>query len=273
MIRENHIGDWGRPFGMLIEHLLDIGEDVAAAGLRQGDLDGFYKQANAKFTESDGVPGACPRAGRCSCRRRDPDTLAIWERLVSMSNDYFNLVYGQLGVLLTDDDLAGESMYQALMPEAYDRLDAAGLVSESDGAMVVFPPGFTNRENEPLPLIVRSRAGAFMYATSDLACVLDRVERLHADLLLYVVGAPQAQHLQMVFEVCRMAGWLVPPAEAVHVGVRQRARRRPQDAAQPHRRLGEADRAARRGGRAGGRGDRREEPRPVRRASGPSWRA
>ena len=97
-------------------------------------------------------------------------------------------------------------MYQSLMPEAYERLEAAGLVSESDGAMVVFPPGFTNRENEPLPLIVRSRAGAFMYATSDLACVLDRVERLHADLLLYVVGAPQAQHLQMVFEVAAHGG-------------------------------------------------------------------
>jgi arginyl-tRNA synthetase len=216
VIRENHIGDWGRPFGMLIEHLLDIGEDVAAAGLRQGDLDGFYKQANAKFTESEEFQQRA-RDRVVLLQSRDPDTLAIWERLVSMSNDYFNLVYGKLGVLLTDDDLAGESMYQALMPEAYERLEAAGLVTESDGAMVVFPPGFTNRENEPLPLIVRSRAGAFMYATSDLACVLDRVERLHADLLVYVVGAPQAQHLQMVFEVARMAGWLVPPTEAIHV--------------------------------------------------------
>jgi arginyl-tRNA synthetase len=216
VIRENHIGDWGRPFGMLIEHLLDIGEDVAAEGLRQGDLDGFYKQANAKFTESEEFQERA-RERVVLLQRRDPDTLAIWERLVSMSNDYFNLVYRQLGVLLTDDDLAGESKYQSLMPEAYERLVAAGLVSESDGAMVVFPPGFTNRENEPLPLIVRSRAGAFMYATSDLACVLDRVERLHADLLLYVVGAPQSQHLQMVFEVARMAGWLVPPTEAVHV--------------------------------------------------------
>ena len=216
MIRENHIGDWGRPFGMLIEHLLDIGEDVAAEGLRQGDLDGFYKQANAKFTESEEFQERA-RERVVLLQRRDPDTLAIWQRLVSMSNDYFNLVYRQLGVLLTDDDLAGESKYQSLMPEAYERLVAAGLVSESDGAMVVFPPGFTNRENEPLPLIVRSRAGAFMYATSDLACVLDRVERLHADLLLYVVGAPQSQHLQMVFEVARMAGWLVPPTEAVHV--------------------------------------------------------
>ena len=81
----------------------------------------------------------------------------------------------------------------------------------------MFPPGFPNREGEPLPLIVRNAAAAFIYATSDLACVVDRVERLGADLLLYVVGAPQAQHLQMVFEVARMAGWLKPPAEAVHV--------------------------------------------------------
>jgi arginyl-tRNA synthetase len=148
---------------------------------------------------------------------RDPDTIAIWKRLVDMSNDYFTTVYQKLGVLLTDDDLMGESEYDSLMPEAYARLEAAGLVEENDGAQVVFAPGFHNRDNEPLPMIVRSSAGAFMYATSDLACVLDRVERLGADLLLYVIGAPQAQHLQMVFEVSKMAGWLVPPAEAVHV--------------------------------------------------------
>ena len=90
MIRENHIGDWGRPFGMLIEHLLDIGEDVAAEGLRQGDLDGFYKQANAKFTESEEFQERA-RERVVLLQSRDPDTMAIWERLVSMSNDYFNL--------------------------------------------------------------------------------------------------------------------------------------------------------------------------------------
>ena len=216
VIRENHIGDWGRPFGMMIEHLLDIGEDVAAEGLRQGDLDGFYKEANAKFTESVEFQ-ARARDRVVMLQGHDPDTIKVWQRLVEMSNDYFNTVYRKLGVLLTDDDLAGESKYESMMPEAYARLEAAGLVEENDGAQVVFPPGFTNRENEPLPLIVRSSAGAFMYATSDLACVLDRVERLGADLLLYVVGAPQAQHLQMVFAVAEMAGWLQPPAEAVHV--------------------------------------------------------
>ena len=216
VIRENHIGDWGRPFGMLIEHLLDVGEDVAAEGLQQGDLDGFYKAANAKFDE-DAAFRARARERVVRLQAHDPETIELWQRLVDMSNAYFSQVYDKLGVLLTDDDLMGESEYEALMPVVYDELEAKGLVTESDGAKVVFPPGFTNRDNEPLPLIVRSSAGAFMYATSDLACVYDRVERIGADLLLYVVGAPQAQHFQMVFAVAEMAGWLQPPTEAVHV--------------------------------------------------------
>jgi arginyl-tRNA synthetase len=122
-----------------------------------------------------------------------------------------------LGILLTDDDLAGESIYQPMMPEVLTRLRQAGLLQESDGAKVVWVPGYTNREGEPLPLIVQARTGGFNYATSDLACVIDRVERLDATLLVYVIGTPQAQHLQMVWKVAEMAGWLQPPARAVHV--------------------------------------------------------
>jgi arginyl-tRNA synthetase len=216
VIRENHIGDWGRPFGMLIEHLLDIGEDAASSGLSQGDLDGFYKQANAKFAEDAAFQDRA-RERVVLLQGGDPETHRLWDRLVAMSTAYFNEVYTKLGVLLTDDDLMGESAYQPLMPGTVDRLEVAGLLQESDGAKVVFPPGFTSRDNEPLPLIIHARTGGFNYATSDLACVIDRVERLGADLLLYVVGAPQQQHLQMVFEVARMAGWITPPAEAVHV--------------------------------------------------------
>ena len=216
VIRENHIGDWGRPFGMLIEHLLDLGEDVAAAGLGQGDLDGFYKQANAKFSESEQFQERS-RERVVALQGGDPETAALWRRLVAMSTEYFNTVYSKLGVLLNDDDLAGESMYQPGMQATIDRLGAAGLLEESDGASVVFPPGFTNRDGEPLPLIIRARTGGFNYATSDLTCVIDRVERLGADLMLYVVGAPQQQHLDMVFAVARMAGWLPEGVDAVHV--------------------------------------------------------
>lgn len=217
VIRENHIGDWGRPFGMLIEHLLDLGEDVASDGLSQGDLDGFYKQANTKFKDSEEFQERA-RARVVLLQGGDEATLMLWRRLVEMSNAYFNRVYTKLDVLLTEDDLAGESRYQPLMEGVYGRLETAGLLHEDAGAMVVYPPGFKNRDGDPLPMIAKSQTGAFMYATSDLACVVDRVERLDADLMLYVIGTPQAQHLQMVFEVCRMAGWLTEPTEAVHVG-------------------------------------------------------
>lgn len=217
VIRENHIGDWGRPFGMLIEHLLDLGEDVAAEGLSQGDLDGFYKQANAKFKDDEAFQERA-RDRVVMLQAEDEGTLVLWRRLVEMSAAYFNQVYTKLGVLLTDDDLAGESRYQPLMQGVYARLEAAGLVREDDGATVVDVDGFTNRDGDPLPMIVKSKTGAFMYATSDLACVVDRVERLQADLMLYVIGSPQSQHLQMVYSVCELAGWLQEPVEAVHVG-------------------------------------------------------
>jgi arginyl-tRNA synthetase len=215
VVRENHIGDWGRPFGMLIEHLVDIGAECAEQ-LGLGDLDAFYKEATAKFAADDDFRERARRRV-VLLQSRDEETLALWRALVTQSATHWNELYTKLGVLLTDADLAGESRYESLMPEVVDRLRDAGLLKESDGAEVVFPPGFSNREGEPLPLIVRSRAGAFTYATSDLACVLDRVERVGATRLLYVVGAPQAQHLEMVFAVAAMAGWLVPPARAEHV--------------------------------------------------------
>lgn len=216
VIRENHIGDWGTPFGMLIEHLVDIGEAEAAQHLSLGDLDGFYKQARAAFDASDELRERS-RQRVVALQAGDPETLRLWSLLVELSTAHFNTVYDRLGVLLTDGDLMGESAYNDLLPEVIRRLDELGMLQQSAGADVVFVPGYTNREGDPLPLIVQKGAGGFNYATSDLACVIDRVERLHADLLLYVVGAPQAQHLQMVFDVARLAGWLRPPVEAVHV--------------------------------------------------------
>jgi arginyl-tRNA synthetase len=216
VLRENHIGDWGRPFGMLIEHLIDLGEDVAADGLTQGDLDGFYKAANAKFSESEEFQERA-RERVVLLQNGDEETTRLWHRLVDMSTAYFGAVYSKVGVLLTSDDLVGESFYQPLMGRTVERLNEAGLLEEDDGAKVVFPPGFANRDGNPLPLIIQARTGGFNYATSDLTCVIDRVERRGADLMLYVIGAPQQQHLQMVFAVSEMAGWLTEQTEAVHV--------------------------------------------------------
>ncbi len=223
VLRENHIGDWGTPFGMLLEHLVELGEDDAAEQLSLGDLDGFYREARLKFDADDDFKDRARRRV-VLLQSHDPDTMRLWEMYVKLSTQHFNRVYHRLGVLLSDDDLAGESSYQSKMPEVMERLAAAGLLTESDGAQVVFPPGFTNREGNPLPLIVKARTGGFNYATSDLATVIDRVERRHADRMLNVVGAPQAQHFQMMFKVAEMAGWL-PSAQdtpdgrppAVHV--------------------------------------------------------
>jgi arginyl-tRNA synthetase len=214
--KENHIGDWGTPFGMLIEHMLDLGETETASELSVGDLAGFYKAARLKF---DGNEIFQDRARQrvVLLQSGDAETLRLWGVLVAESTRYFNAVYATLGVLLTDEDLAPESMYNAMLPEVVIRLRDAGLLRESDGAQVVFPPGYLNREGEPLPLIVQNSVGGYNYATTDLACVIDRVERLDADRMVYVVGAPQAQHLAMVFAVAEMAGWLVPPRRAIHV--------------------------------------------------------
>jgi len=216
VIRENHIGDWGTPFGMLIEHLIDLGEERAAAEFSVGDLDGFYKDARKKF-EADESFKERSRLRVVALQAGDENTLRMWRVLVAESTKYFNRVYSTLGVLLNDSDLMGESTYNDLLPKVVDRLRASGHISQSDGANVMFLDGFTNRENEPLPLIIRKGDGGYNYATSDLACVIDRVERIGADAMWYVVGAPQAQHLQMVEAASREAGWLPERVEMQHV--------------------------------------------------------
>ena len=216
VVRENHIGDWGTPFGMLIEHLIDLGEKEAAHELGVGDLDGFYKEARRKFESSEEFKTRA-RDRVVELQGGDAETLRLWRTLVSLSTEYFNKVYRQLGVLLTDDDIMGESAYNDLLAPVVERLRGAGLLRVDDGAEVVFPDGFTNRDNEPLPMIVRKGDGGYGYAATDLATVIDRVENKGATAMLYVVGAPQAQHLQMVEAVSRMAGWIDDTVEFNHV--------------------------------------------------------
>jgi arginyl-tRNA synthetase len=216
VVRENHIGDWGTPFGMLIEHLLEVGEETAVAELSVGDLTDFYQAARASFDGDDRFKERSRRRV-VLLQSGDPETLRMWRVLVEQSITYFDEVYTKLGVLLSDDDVKGESFYNPMLPEVVADLEAAGLLVEDDGALCVFPPGFTNREGAPLPLIVQKSDGGFGYAATDLACIRDRVDVVGATRMLYVVGAPQAQHLQMCFEVARMAGWLPIGVSALHV--------------------------------------------------------
>jgi arginyl-tRNA synthetase len=217
VIRQNHIGDWGTPFGMLIEHLLDIGEEEAAHELSLGDWTLFYQDARVKF-DADPAFGDRARERVVMLQAGDAQTLALWRLLVDASERYFNLVYARLGVLLTDADLAGESTYNDRLTAVASELELLGLAVVDDGALCVFPPGFTGRDGTPLPLIIRYSTGGYGYAATDLAALEHRVKDLHGQRIVYVVGAPQAQHLQMVFAVGRLAGWLAEGrARAEHV--------------------------------------------------------
>jgi arginyl-tRNA synthetase len=217
VIRQNHLGDWGTPFGMLIEHLLDLGEAEAVRELSAGELTSFYQEARRKF-EADEAFQDRSRRRVVLLQGGDETTLRLWRTPVEESKKYFMAVYERLGVRLTAGDFAGESAYNDQLGAVVDELDAKGLLAVSDGAKCVFPDGFRNRHSEPLPLIVQKSDGGFGYATTDLATIRHRIRELHATRVLYVVGLPQRQHFEMIFEVAREAGWLFPPAHAEHIG-------------------------------------------------------
>jgi arginyl-tRNA synthetase len=148
----------------------------------------------------------------------DPETRAIWRRMVEVSLDDFEQVYALLGSALTRDDVVGESAYNDDLPRIVDELTEAGLLTESDGALCAFLPGFTGRDNQPLPVIVRKSDGGFGYSATDLAAVRHRVSTLHADRIVYVVDHRQSLHFEQIFTLARAAGWLPPTTTAEHVG-------------------------------------------------------
>ncbi|GAA4551200.1 arginine--tRNA ligase [Amycolatopsis samaneae] len=212
VLPHNHLGDWGTPFGMLIEHLLDEGREDG----RIEDLNAFYQAARRKF-DADEAFAARARERVVLLQGGDAATLVTWRRLVDESTRHFNEVYALLGITLADADIHGESFYNPYLGALVADLEAAGLTEPSDGAVCVFPTGFHNREGDRLPLIVRKRDGGYGYAATDLATLRYWTAERGATDLLYVVGTPQAQHFAMVFAVCRDAGWLTTQ-RAGHVG-------------------------------------------------------
>lgn len=222
VVRQNHIGDWGTPFGMLIEHLLEVGEDSPESDLVTTDPNAFYQAARTKFDssgEDHGDFAARARRRVVALQSGDEDTLRLWRKLVGLSKVYFNKVYARLGVTLTDEDLAGESSYNDMLADVCAELETKGIAEISDGALCVFLDGFTGREEKPVPLIIRKSDGGYGYGTTDLATVRYRVDDLKADRILYVVGAPQAMHFKMVWSTARKAGWLPEDVETTHVQI------------------------------------------------------
>jgi arginyl-tRNA synthetase len=218
VIRQNHIGDWGTPFGMLIEHLLDVGEGSEEASTVETDPNAFYQAARVKF-DTDPAFATRSRSRVVALQAGDGETIRLWEELVELSKHYFNAIYSRLGITLSDADLAGESTYNHDLAQVCEELEASGLATMSDGALCVFLDGYTGREGKPSPLIIRKSDGGYGYGTTDLAAVRHRVSTLRAERLLYVIGAPQSLHLNMVWDTARKAGWLPPEITPVHVQI------------------------------------------------------
>jgi arginyl-tRNA synthetase len=216
VVRQNHVGDWGTPFGMLIEHLTDIGADAAARELSQGSLNEFYKAARQKF---DADPAFADRARQrvVLLQGGDETTLEYWRVLVDASRRYFDGIYRRLGVLLLDSDVRGESFYNPFLAEVAEDLQTREVARIDDGALCVFMDEFKGRDGALLPLIVRKQDGGYGYAATDLSALRYRARDLSASRILYVTGAPQEQHFAMCFAAARKAGYLPEGARAEHV--------------------------------------------------------
>ena len=197
VIRQNHIGDWGTQFGMLIAFLRD---SATAADAPIADLDAFYKQARGRFDAEPAFADAA-RATVVRLQGGGEAERATWRRIVDESRRHFQPIYDRLGVRLTAADERGESFYNPMLPATVADLKAAGVARESEGAVVVFTEGVE------APLIVEKTGGGYGYATTDLSAIRYRAGELHADRIVYVVGSPQSQHFKQVFAAARKARW------------------------------------------------------------------
>ncbi len=212
VIPQNHLGDWGTQFGMLVEQILIEGIDASTLDLAGAEA--LYLRANAHF-KADPAFADRARSRVVALQAGDPQTRAIWRQLIDISTAAFNEAYARLDVLLGDDDLAGESTYNDDLPAVVADLEASGKTVIDDGALCVFVEGFN------APMIVRKRDGGYGYSATDLAAIRRRVDKLHADRLIYVVGAPQSFHFEQVFAVARLVGFLPPQVRAEHVAFGQ----------------------------------------------------
>ncbi len=200
VIRQNHLGDWGTQFGMLIEHLEEKHRLVLGRGRAIADLNAFYQKAKKRFDEDADFADRARRRV-VALQAGDEPTLALWRQLVEESDRHFRQAYDRLNVLLTDEDIRGESFYNDMLGPTADELARAGVAKLSDGALCVFVPKYE------APVMLRKSDGGFGYDATDLAAIRYRVNELGADRIVYVTDARQAEHFAKVFWTAEQAGW------------------------------------------------------------------
>ncbi|MFF8385610.1 arginine--tRNA ligase [Streptomyces kanasensis] len=222
VVRRHHIGDWGTQFGMLIQYLIEHPheldhKDADVSGEEaMSNLNRLYKAARALF-DSDEEFKARSRDRVVQLQSGDEETIALWQRFVDESKIYFYSVFDKLDLPIDDADVVGESGYNDMLDETCRLLEESGVAVRSEGALCVFFDDVKGPDGKPVPLIVRKSNGGYGYAATDLSAIRDRVGKLGADTLLYVVDARQSLHFKMVFETARRAGWLGEGTKAVQL--------------------------------------------------------
>lgn len=216
VIRQNHVGDWGTQFGMLIAHLKTLSNDDNALARNLSDLEVFYREAKQRF-DADPEFAELARSYVVRLQRGDPECLEAWQRFIDESLRHCEEVYELLGVGLKRSDLCPESFYNNDLADIVQELDNKELLTRSEGANCVFLEEFTGKDGNPLPVIVQKSDGGYLYATTDLAAVRHRCHKLGADRVLYVVDARQSLHFQQVFAVAQRAGFARSDSHLEHI--------------------------------------------------------
>ncbi len=214
VIRQNHVGDWGTQFGMLLAYLQ---ENPSAKETQLADLEEFYRAAKQRFDESPEF-ATHARGLVVKLQAGDPECLRLWQQFNDVSLSHCQELYDRLGVKLSMADVRGESSYNDELANIVDSLRDKGLLTESNGAQCVFLEQFKNAEDQPLPVIVQKADGGYLYSTTDLAAMRYRSQTMQADRALYFVDQRQALHFQMVFAVARRADFVHPEMQLEHMG-------------------------------------------------------
>jgi arginyl-tRNA synthetase len=215
VIRQNHVGDWGTQFGMLLAYMEE--QQNNGESLDLADLEGFYRASKGRFDESEKF-AIRARELVVALQSGDEYCNKLWAEFNSISLEHCLTLYKRLGVSLTAADVRGESAYNNELQSIVDELSKANLLTESDGAQCVFLDEFKNKEGNALPIIVQKSGGGFLYATSDLAAIRYRAQQLNADRVLYFVDQRQALHFNQVFALAHKAGFANENVSLEHLG-------------------------------------------------------
>lgn len=215
VIRQNHVGDWGTQFGMLLAHMEEL--DNAELGMELSNLETFYKAAKKRFDESETFAMRA-RELVVALQSGEPKCRALWQQFIDVSLSHCQEVYDRLGVKLTRADVMAESAYNDDLAQVVADLRTQGLLVEDQGAQCVFLDEFKNKDGESLPVIVQKSGGGYLYATTDLAAVRYRQNQLHGDHLMYFVDQRQGLHFQQIFTLARKAGFAREDLKMDHYG-------------------------------------------------------